>query len=93
MAKGTVRRPTEDRALARITAWERTRPACVSACDHERTIMDIDGIMYLTWFFHTKLDLEVATLWSQWLKDWRTVPTFIKFLSLYGIIYRFQKVS
>lgn len=89
----TVRRPTEDAALARITAWERTQPSSVSVCNHTREIMDVDGIMYLTWFFHTKLDLGVSTLWDRWLKDWGDVPTFMQFLRLYGIVYRVQKIS
>ena len=93
MAKGTVRRPTEAIALARIAVWERTQPASVSVCNHERTITDIDGTMYLTWFFHTKLDLEVSTLWGQWRRDWGTIPTFVEFLNLFGVIYRFQKIS
>ena len=90
MAK-SVRRPTEDAALSRVTAWEKTRPA--PSCNHERKIMDIDGTIYLTWFFHTRLNLEVAALWDQWRRDWETVPTFIEFLKLFGVIYKSQKIS
>lgn len=93
MAKRNIRRPTEDRALARVTAWEKTRPASVSTCNHERTVMDVDGTRYVTWFYHTKLDLEVSTLWNLWLRDWGAVPTFVEFLTLYGVIYRSQKIS
>ena len=93
MGKRTVRRPTEDQALTRVTAWEKTQPACVSVCDHKRTIMDVDGTMYITWFYHTKLSLKVATLWGQWLRDWKTVPTFVEFLNLFGVIYKSQRVS
>jgi len=86
MGKRSVRRPTEDIAIARVTAQKgkgtQGDPALL-----QKTIMDKDGTKYLIWCFHNQLSVSIADLWDQ---DWD--GTFVDFLMYRGIIYRYQRM-
>jgi len=88
MGKRNVRRPTEDIAIARITAQRGKGPQGDPTL-LQKTIMDKDGTKYLIWCFHTQLSVSIADLWDQ---DWGSIGTFVDFLTYRGIIYQHKRV-
>ena len=92
MAKRNVRRPTEDMAIARVTAQKDKGPQGDPTL-LQKTVMDTDGSQYIIWCFHTHVNTSITFLWNQWRRDWNSIGTFVDFLALCGIIYKHQRVS
>ena len=92
MAERSVRRPTEDIALARVTAQKGKGPQGDPTL-LQKTVMGRGGIKYLISCFHTTVNISIACLWCQWCNDWEdTGMTFVDFLLWYGIIFRYTKI-
>lgn len=89
MAKRTVRRPTEDIALARIMNQKGRRgdPTML-----QKTIMDEAGVKWCVCCFHTTVGASMAQLWLQWGLEGKGMG-FVKFLKYHGIIYASRKAS
>ena len=88
MAKGTIRRPTEDQALARCKN-------VVGGDPDIREVMDRNGSTYKIWVSHHHKDDELANLYFEWLsvKRGTVINSFLRFLWFYGIIYRDTQIQ
>ena len=91
MAKRSVRRPTEDIAIARITAQKGKGPKGDPTL-LQKTVMDEDGTMFLVWCFHTTINTSLAYLWYRWRRLGEG-GCFVDFLQTRGTIYKYQKAS
>lgn len=89
MGKRTVRRPTEDIALARIMnqKYRRGDPTLL-----QKTVMDEAGVKWLISCFHTTVGISTTQLWLQWSLEGMGMG-FVKFLQYHGIIYACRKAS
>jgi len=83
LAKGRVRRPTEDQALARCKHLKGGDPDI-------REVMDRDKRVYKIWLCHHYKDTQLGDLYVEWLHITRGTPirTFMGFLRFYGFIYQ-----
>ena len=90
MAKRSVRRPTENIAIARITAQKGKGPKGDPAL-LQRTVMDRNGAKYRVWCFHTTINTSLAYLWYRW-KGLEEGGQFVDFLLRRGTIYKYQHV-
>lgn len=91
MAKHSVRRPTEDIAIARVMVYETKHPRGDPVL-LQKTIMDRDGTKFLVWCFHTTINTSLAYLWYRW-KGLEEGGCFVDFLVRRGTIYKYQKAS
>ena len=89
MAKRSVRRPTEDIAIARVMAQKGPSgdPDVL-----QRTVMDRNGAKYRVWCFHTTINTSLAYLWDRW-KGLEEGGCFVDFLMMRGTIYKYRKAS
>lgn len=92
MAKRNVRRPTEDVAIARVTAQKGKGPQGDPTL-LQKTVMDKNGAKFRVCCYHTTVNISMGRLWDQWQRDWDSIGTFVEFLTYLGIIYRHQKIS
>ena len=89
MTKRSVRRPTEDIAIARVTAQKGKSPKGDPIL-LQKVVMDKNGMKYRVYCFHTTVNTSISYLWKQWQR-YGEGGRFVDFLLRCGIIYRYQK--
>ena len=87
--KRSVRRPTEDIAIARVTAQKGKGPKGDPIL-LQKVIMGMGGTRYRVWCFHTTINTSLSYLWSRWQK-YDEGGQFVDFLMRRGTIYKYQK--
>jgi hypothetical protein len=89
MARKSVRRPTEDMALAKVMRDKgyQSDPTLL-----QKMVLGEDGTRYLVYFFHTTVNMSISQLWGQWQASWKHMK-FVDFLRCHSIIYDYKKVS
>lgn len=88
MASRSMRRPTEDIALARAMKDK----GCIGNPELlQKVVMDEVGVKYLVYCFHSKVNVSISYLWNQW-QEYKRGVGFIDFLIFRGIVYKYQRM-